>query len=294
MIPALLLGTMFGLGALLVLEVAWGPAPPAPHSGRSIIERLEGLLGRAGFPTTTSRLAVLVWSAVSAGLSVAVGVLTGWPVAGLIALAICLAFPVLWVQGRGRQERAEQLTQLADGVDRLRAGIAAGLSLAEGVLALATVGPPAWRERFAELARDLRLEGLAGALLRAQKEVGEPAFDLFAIALLTSERVGGRNLGSVLESLAQTIRGRVQVESEVRAQQARIRVSARIVSAMPVVIVLVIHAVNPAYLAPFGSTLGQLILLICAMAVAASYPLMLWLGRLPQEPRVRWRTEATP
>jgi len=294
MITPLLLGTMFGLGALLVLEALWGPVRSGATSRRGIGDRLKGLLVRAGFRTTASRLAVTVWSGFALGLSVLVGIVSGWPVAGVITMALSFALPVLWVRGKAHHERIERLTQLADAVDRLRAGIAAGLSLAEGLLALATVGPPAWRARFGELARDLRLMGLTGALLQAQKEVAEPAFDLFAIALLTSERVGGRNLGSVLESLAHSIRGRAQVESEVRAQQARIRISARIVSAMPVVIVLVIHAVNPDYLVPFNSVLGQVILLMCAIAVAASYPLMLWFGRLPPEPRALWRSEAVP
>jgi tight adherence protein B len=101
-----------------------------------------------------------------------------------------------------------------------------------------------------------------------------------------NDRLGGRNVSQVLDSLAQATRAQLRVQGELHAYQARTVLSARIVAAVPLVVLIAIRALNPSYLAVFSDWSGQLILAGCVLSVALGYLAMLWLSRLPGEPRV--------
>ena len=57
-------------------------------------------------------------------------------------------------------------------------------------------------------------------------------------------------------------------------------------AAVPLVVLIAIRKINPDYLAMFNDWAGQLVLAACLASVAIGYAAMLWLTRLPAEPRV--------
>jgi Flp pilus assembly protein TadB len=76
----------------------------------------------------------------------------------------------------------------------------------------------------------------------------------------------------------------------VRAQQAKNVLSARIIAALPLVLVFFVRGVNPDYLEPFSSAEGQVVMALSLLSVAVGYAVMLWSTRLPGEERVlRWQ-----
>ena len=109
---------------------------------------------------------------------------------------------------------------------------------------------------------------------------------MVSAALLMSHRVGGRNLSTVLEALSRSVRQTIQVEQELRAHQAKNVLSARIIAALPLGLILVIRGLNPGYLDVFSSAQGQGILALCLLSVAVGYAGMLRATRLPDEERV--------
>jgi tight adherence protein B len=138
--------------------------------------------------------------------------------------------------------------------------------------------------------RDLRLTGLEEAVRRTQERLADPVFDTVAAALVMSHRIGGRNLSAVLDGLGRSVRQMVQVEREVRAEQAKNVLSARVVAALPVVLVFAIRGINPDYLDVFSTPVGQGLLALCLLSVVVGYAGMLWATRLPGNERVlRWR-----
>ena len=62
--------------------------------------------------------------------------------------------------------------------------------------------------------------------------------------------------------------------------------SARIVAAVPLVVLVAIRQLNPAYLAVFDTPFGQMVLAACFVSVALGYAAMRWTARLPGDPRV--------
>jgi Flp pilus assembly protein TadB len=62
--------------------------------------------------------------------------------------------------------------------------------------------------------------------------------------------------------------------------------SARIVAAVPLVVLVAIRAISPEYLNLFNSFWGQLLLVGCLASVTIGYLSMRWFARLPGEERV--------
>ena len=86
------------------------------------------------------------------------------------------------------------------------------------------------------------------------------------------------------------MRQAVQVEREVRAHQSKNVLSARIVAALPLVLIAAVRSINPAYLDVFSSPVGQALLALCLASVAVGYGAMLWATHLPGNERVlRWQ-----
>jgi Flp pilus assembly protein TadB len=107
-----------------------------------------------------------------------------------------------------------------------------------------------------------------------------------AAALLLNDKVGGRNVGAVLDRLAHVTRAQLAVQREVRAHQVRNVWAARIVAAVPIVVLVAIRGTHARYLAVFDSLWGQLLLAGCGLSVALGYAAMHWLTRIPGERRV--------
>lgn len=248
--------------------------------------RLADLLAGAGV-----RGAVTPWAFVA--LSLAVAIASGafayltlrWAVLGLAAGALGALAPGLYFGRRRERRHGELQGALVDAIGQLRAGLIGGQSVQQALVELARIGPAPLRSDFADLARDLRRDGVPEALRRMRERLADPLVDTFASTLIMNDRIGGRQIGPVLEQLARAARAELLIQEEMRAQQASTVLQARIIAALPWVLLVLIRGANPDYLAPFDGVAGQLILLACGAATVAAYRAMIWLGRLPGEER---------
>jgi len=257
---------------------------PAPSRLRTRLADFLREAGAAGVRPRDFLLLSLLAGGMAGG---AAWLVLGWPLVAVVAGLVGTALPAWYLRHRRDVRRAELQAALADAVDALRSSVRVGMSIEEALAALAHQGPAPLRPALGELARDLRLAGFEAAIIRARDHLADPVFDTVAAALLMAHRVGGRNLGPVLDSLERAVRGATRVEREVRAQQAKNVLSARIIAALPLGLVVAIRGLNPAYLDPFTAPAGQLLLAGCILSVAAGYALMLRAARLPTSPRSR-------
>jgi tight adherence protein B len=286
----LLLSLTLGVGLLLIYLSATARRGVENEGRPSATARLEEFLLQAGVEGVTARHFLLLSGA--AGLATGAGsqIALGWPVVSAAMSVVGFALPVWYFRNRADRRKAALQAALADAVDALRAGVRTGMSIEEGIAGLAHNGPEILRPVLAELSRDLRLGGFEDAVRRAQDRLADPVFDTVAAALVMSHRVGGRNLSAVLDGLGRSVRQSVQVQREVRAQQAKNVLSARIIAALPIVLVFFVRGVNPGYLEAFSSPEGQVVMAGCLLSVAVGYGAMLWATRLPVEERVlRWQ-----
>jgi tight adherence protein B len=191
-----LLGLMLGCGVLLI----WRSRPRAPQRrtavvSRWMVRRLD-LLRQAGVDGvgTTQLLAVQVLCALVLGVIVVATTSTS-------AVAVCFAAfgffgPVLVVQ-RMRQRRQVALRELwPEAVDNLASAVRAGLSLPEGLSALAQRGPEPLRAPCARFSAAYRASGRFGECLDALKnDLADPVRDRVCETLRVAREVGGSDLG---------------------------------------------------------------------------------------------------
>lgn len=284
------LSLTLGLGVLLVYLSVSSGGTVERESGPSFPERLEEFLRQAGVEQVSARDFLLLSLASGLATSFVSQLALGWPIVSLALFGVGLALPAWYFRNRADRRKATLQSALADAVDALRAGVRTGMSVEEGIAGLAHNGPEVLRPVLSELARDMRLSGFEEAVGRARERLADPVFDTVAAALTMSHRVGGRNLSGVLDGLGRAVRQSVQVQREVRAQQAKNVLSARVIAALPLLLVFFVRGVNPAYLEAFSTPEGQIVMALCLVSAAVGYAAMLWATRLPGEERVlRWQ-----
>jgi tight adherence protein B len=266
-VTALTLGAMAGLGLLLL---ATGLTRPTTR--------------RSEEPGAAPLLVAGVVVGLLAGL--AAWVLSGWPILTLAAMAGGLLAPRAWA---GRSQVAEQVARteaVAEVAAGLRDAVRGGLGVTDALGGLARWGPPTLRGELAEVTAQAAVLGLPQALEGFARRVGDPLADLLAATLALNQRLGGRNLAQVLDELAAAIRAEAHTLREIRARQAQQRLSARLVAAAPLCILLVIRQTNPAYLTPFKTLLGQGVLGLALLLVVAGYVVMVRLAKPPAGSRL--------
>lgn len=263
---ALVLGALAGLGLLLIYTGLTRPTDRPRDPSR--------------FPLTIAGVVV--------GLLAAVGVwlVCGWPVLTLAALAGGLLLPRMWAARATTAEQAGRSEAVAEVAAGLRDAIRGGLGVTDALGGLARWGPPTLRSELAEVATQATVVGLPQALEGFARRLADPLADLLAATLALNHRLGGRNLSEVLDDLAAAIRAEAQTLREIRARQAQQRLSARLVAAAPLLILLAIQQTNPAYLAPFNTPLGQGVLGLALLLITAGYLAMVRVARPPAGTRL--------
>jgi len=283
MLP-LLLSVAFGAGIYLLYDGLTDPRPPRVEPRR--FRRVEEFLTQAGLHEVRPRDFVLFSAGTALVSGVAAQLLLGWLVVSLLLTGLGLVSPLLYYLHRRDRRRATLQDALVDAMGQLRDAIRTGLSVQHALVGLAHSGPEALRPEFARLSREIRLLGFEPAMDAMRERLADPVVDVVAASLVLNDRLGGRNVSQVLDRLAQATRAELRVQRELRAYQAKNVLSAQIVAAMPLVVLLAIRAVNPAYLRLFDDWTGQLLLAGCVLSTGLGYAGMLWITRLPGERRV--------
>jgi tight adherence protein B len=282
----LVLSVLFGAGVFLIYDALTRTRVAGPRTERGWSARTREFLVRAGLHDVTPRDFVLF----SLGAGLLAGIVAqyflGWLLFTVIAAAAGMAAPFVYYLERHDRRRAAVQNALAEAISQLRDGIRSGLSVQEALIGLARNGPHALRADFATLVREGRLIGFEPALRGMRERLADPVFDIVAAALVLNDRVGGRNVTQVLDRLAQATRAQQRIQQELRAFQVRNVLSARIVAAVPLIVLITIRWINPTYLELFDTWWGQLVLLGCVASVAVGYLAMRWMARLPGDERV--------
>jgi tight adherence protein B len=280
------LSVFFGAGVFLIYDSLTRRADERPAGRRGWNARAREFLVRAGLYDVGPRDFLLF--SLGAGLlaGIVAQYLLGWLLVSVVAAGLGMVAPFLYYVERHNRRRAAIQSALADAISQLRDGIRSGLSVQEALVGLARNGPQALRTEFSILVREARLIGFEPALRGMRDRLADPVFDIVAAALVLNDRVGGRNVTQVLDRLAQATRSQQRIQQELRAYQGRNVLSARIVAAVPLVVLMAIRTVSPEYLELFDTVPGQLLLMGSLVSVAIGYLMMRWMSRLPGEERV--------
>jgi tight adherence protein B len=285
----LALALVFASGALLVYDGLTRPrqttSPRAPRALQKAAVRLRVFLRAAGLEMTV-RTFVLYSLGCGLGCAVLVQELLGWPVTTILAFGSGTVVLAILYAPRATRQRAAERNALPELAEQLRASVGAGESIEQGLVKLAATGPAALRPELLRLVMRQQVEGFEPALCEFRDRLGDALADEACGALLLEYRLGGKQIGLVLSRLADSTRQKLALRQEAIARQAQVRLTARIVMAVPVLTLVLLRLISPEYLAVYDGPTGQLVLLGCLVWLAIGYGVLLWLGRLPSSPRV--------
>lgn len=281
-----LAGLVLGLGLLLIWRS--GPRAPqrtAPRAPGWSARRAE-LLHQAGVD------GVSAWQSMAAqGACAALALVAVYLATRTAAVAACFAVfaffvPVLLIR-RLRRRRQAQLRELwPEAVDNFASAVRAGMSLPEGLAALAVRGPAELRPAFARFGAAYRASGRFEACLDGLKnDLADPVGDRVCETVRVAREVGGTDLGTVLRTLSELLRADARTRAELETRQGWVVNAARLAVAAPWVVLLLLGT-RSTTLTVYDSEGGTILLAVGAAVCLLAYRLMLRIGRLPDELRV--------
>jgi tight adherence protein B len=216
---------------------------------------------------SSTTVANLILTSVS--LSIA-GYLVAWVFTSMVLVGVAagvalglLPYMILSLK-RSRRLRAFNAV-LAEAIDMLARALRAGHSVASAMEMLAENGQEPLASEFGEIFRQLNLGlPLRDALLRLLERVPSSDLRVLVTAILVQKETGG-NLVEILDRTVFVIRERLRIQGEIQVQTAQGRLTGWILSALPVVMMVLLNLVNPGYSAIlFQDPLGRKLLYGCA------------------------------
>jgi len=217
-------------------------------------------------------------------IGVVAGLLTGWVVLIVLLPAAVVGLPVLLANST-EAGRIARLDGIAEWNRNLSGVLTAGQGLEQALMASLRSTPEAVRPQVSGLVARLRARWPTEAALRAfADEIDDATGDLVAAALILGARKRGPGLAAVLTGLAESTAAEVRVRRQVEADRAKPRATARWVTIIATS-ALAVLAMSGQFLAPYGTPVGQAILLVLLACYAATLAWMRHMAATPAPAR---------
>jgi Flp pilus assembly protein TadB len=277
---AVLSGAACVAGLVLVVVAFFGPQrAPGPTSVTG--QRLRRLwTGPGSTPRDQRTYQALLLGAVVAG-AVAF-LLTGLPVVGLLVALAVPGAPWLFNSGRAEQRAIARIEAVGEWTRRLKDIAGTGQGLQQAIIGTVGTAPEEIRDEVRLLAARLHAGWMGrSALLAFADEIGDPVGDQVVAALILHLTDRGDRLGDVLGSIATAAAAEVATRREVEAKRTQPRFAVRFLTGM-VLLVIAYGLVNPAYMQPYGTPVGQLVMVLLGGAFVG---LLAWVRSMSLPPR---------
>ena len=220
------------------------------------------------------------------GLGLLAWLISGWPVAALIVTAAAIGLPRLLVGAAADRRRIARLEALESWSRRLADLRAAGSGLEQVLEVSVRTCPEPIRPEVTLLVARLKAGwSTEAALFAFAEDVGELSADLVVAVLTREAQRRGGGLTAALTDLADTVAEEVDLRRRVDAERAKPRTSARWLTAITVA-VAAFGSLNHAYIRPYGTPFGQLVLAMLAAAFASCLWWMHTIAAGVPEPRL--------
>jgi len=244
--------------------------PPGPPSAlrRAIVGFWRGH-GRNSLERRARQTTIVVALVAGAGT----WLVTGLPAAGLIVGLGIPGLPWLLFAGSAEKRAINKLSAVEQWTRRIADIVSNGLGLQAAIVTTANTAPGIIEEEARGLAAGLQA-GLSAeaALRRFADEIDDYTCDQVVAPLILHAADRGEGLASVLTDISRSIAAEIEMRSTINAKRAGPRFAVRFLTGMTVALI-VFGLLNPDYLTPYASVLGQLVLI----SLAALYTLlMVW------------------
>jgi tight adherence protein B len=243
---------------------------------RGWASRLDIALERGGMPFRPGEFILVVIGAVFGAF------LVGFAFFGpLVAVIFAVAAAFLSrtvVRFKVSRRRSKFESQLGDTLQLLSGSLRAGYGLAQALDAVAKNSESPSADEFNRLIMEMRVgRDLPDALNAVATRIGSDDFDWVVEAITINREIGG-DLTELLDRAAKTIRERDAVRRQIKSLSAEGKLSAYVLVAIPIFLLLYMRVANPDYASELtGSPMG---LILLSMAGAGIGMGGLWLRKI--------------
>ncbi|HYL34538.1 MAG TPA: type II secretion system F family protein [Bryobacteraceae bacterium] len=250
-----LLRTVEGKGSEAETQILLEPTDRETYVARAAshfdwAQGLETTLQQSGLNWSLTRL--LAFTLLSAG----VGLLVGWrlnillfSLLSLVAMAIAFgSLPYLYVRYKRHRRFSDFEEQFPEALDFLARSMRAGHAFSISLEMLGEESPEPLGQEFRTLFNEQNLGAPIDVAL-ANMERRLPLVDVrFFISSVMLQKQTGGNLSEILTRLAYVIRERFRLKGQVKAASAHGRLTATILTLMPIALMFGLLVVAPGYL----------------------------------------------
>jgi tight adherence protein B len=242
-----------------------------------IIHKLQRRIQQSGLKWTVTRL--FLSTVVAGAIGMAVGGLLrplGSAPIGMIVAGLLLApIPYLYLAFKRSRRLAEIESQLPEALDFLARSMRAGHAFSISLEMLGEESPDPLGPEFRVLFNEHNLGApLDTCLSNLYERIPLLDVRLFVSAVML-QRITGGNLSEILLRLAHVIRERFRLRGQVKAASAHGRLTAAVLSILPIVLMVALTIVAPTYLRGMArDTDGQWMIAGAIVAQIAGYLVM--------------------
>ncbi|MEO6605643.1 MAG: type II secretion system F family protein [Aeromicrobium sp.] len=266
------------LGTVVQTEPLWRVAY------RTVVAAVDSLLKSRGWvPFRASELemadirkplgVVVTWVVGGSAAAFLIGTVLGRsPLTGIVLAVFVPVGAKMTLKVRAGRRRKEFAKQLDNTLRIIASALRAGQSLPIALNSVAADASPPMSEEITRIINENRLgRDLVDAMSDAATRTGSEDFQWFAEAVEVQRDSGG-NLNDIIDTVAETIRGRAEIREKVRAFSAEGKASCYVLMALPVGLGILYTLMNPGYLDPlFETTIGNVLLGISAILYTISW-----------------------
>lgn len=268
---SIILGMAFFGIVFLIWIVARMGTSSLKAGSRQMVGEIESSLADAFVFVNRQKMAA--WSIVTiVGLPILALLLTHSIIIALALVPLALTLPKKYL-ARMRKKRIETLEkQLPDALMMLSGALRAGASFPTSLEAVVHEAAAPISQEFDLLMREIRLGiDLDVAMRNVEKRIPVPDFMMVTAAVSIAREVGG-NLAEALESVASTLREKLQMEGKIKALTSQGRMQGVVMTCLPLFLMLVLRFIEPKAMAPlFNQPVGWATLAVIAVMEFLGY-----------------------
>jgi tight adherence protein B len=242
------------------VEVSAFSQPTKPRD-----QSIEGMAAWIfGFDVTApDRYPVRWWIVVVVTFGLAVGAHHMLP--DLFGILSWLVIPGGWIMMSrmffgwfDRRQREMLLQQFPDALAMIVRSVRVGIPVQEAIRSVAREAPHPTGPEFSRVINEVAVGvSMEDAMNELARRAGLPEYRFFATALSLQTQTGG-TLSETLENLADVIRKRAGLKAKGHAMTSEAKATAAVLAALPVVIGILLWALNPGYIGLlFNDPLGR-------------------------------------
>ncbi|MDO4590103.1 MAG: type II secretion system F family protein [Slackia sp.] len=233
---------------------------------RRLFDDAAGIMRRRGWDATGESVASLVSFATCCSFVVTLVTSRTLIAACLVPLCVVSAAVVAVSQVKAKEQDLLR-DQVPDALRCMEACLHAGLSLPQAFAEVASEARDPLKELFLQVTRDIDLGfSVQDALSRFRRNAGLDELKFVAMALDVQYACGG-SATPVLRSALRSLSAGVDLRRSLRVQTAQARLSAQVVSVMPVFLPAILSLVSPGFLEPFFESSYGMAMLCAALCM---------------------------